>query len=64
MIPVFLRAELMAVTHASHIGIEMCLRRACECLFWPHMSQDLKKLISTCDVCQTHQPLQQKEPLQ
>ena len=28
------------------------------------MSQDLKKFISTCDICQTHQTSQQKEPLQ
>ena len=28
------------------------------------MSQDLKKFISTCDVCQAHQPSQQKEPIQ
>ena len=38
VIPVCLRAELMAVTHASHIGIEGCLRRARECLFWPHVT--------------------------
>ena len=54
----------MAVTHASHIRIEGCLRRPPEYLFWPHMSQDLKKFISTCDICQTHQTSQQKEPLQ
>ena len=32
VIPVCLRAELLAVTHASHIGIEGCLRHARECL--------------------------------
>ena len=64
VIPVCLRAKLMAVTHASHIGIEGCLRCARECLFWPHMSQELKKFISTCDICQTHQHSRQKEPLQ
>ena len=64
VIPVCLRAELMAVTNASHIGIEGCLHRAREYLFWPHMSQDLKMFISTCDICQTHQRSQQKEPLQ
>ena len=63
VILVCLRAELMAVTHASLIGIEGCLRRARECLFWPHMLQDLKKFTSTCDVCQTDQAVQQKEPL-
>ena len=63
VIPACMRTEMMAVTHASHVGIEGCLRRARECLFWPYMSQDMKKYISTCDVCQTHQTSQQKEPL-
>ena len=63
VIPVCLRAELMAVSHASHIGIEGCLCCVQECLYWPHMSQDMKKFISTCDICQTHQSSQQKEPI-
>ena len=57
----------MAVTHASHVGnklgIEGCLHRAREALYWPHMSQDMKKYILTCDVCLAHQASQQKEPL-
>ena len=32
VIPVCLRAELMAVSHASHIGIKGCFHRARECL--------------------------------
>ena len=63
VISVCLRAELMAVIHVSHMEIEWCLYHAWECLYWPRMSQDLKKIISTCDVCQTHQPSLQKEPL-
>ena len=63
VIPVCMRAELMAVTHASHVGIEGCLRRARECLYWPYMSQDIKKYVSNCDVCQKHQVSQQKEPM-
>ena len=38
VIPVYLRAELMAVTYVSHIGIEGCLCCAREYLSWPHMS--------------------------
>ena len=52
----------MTVTRASHVGIEGCIRRALECLYWPHMSQDMKKSISTCDVCLAHQASQQREP--
>ena len=45
-----LRAELMAVTHTSHIGIEGCLCHAQECLYCSHLSQDLKKFISISDI--------------
>ena len=62
MIPACMRNELMAVTHASHVGTEGCLRRAREAPYWPHMSRDMKKNISTCDVCLARQASQQKEP--
>ena len=54
VIPTCLRKELMAVAHSTHIGIEGCLRRARECLFWPRMGTELKEFISKCDVCLAH----------
>ena len=64
VIPVCLRKELIAVTHASHVGnklgIEGCVRHACEELYWPYMYQDMKKYISTRDVCLAHQASQQE----
>ena len=35
VVPVCMRKELMSMAHATHIGIEGCLRRVRECLFWP-----------------------------
>ena len=65
VIPACIRKELMAVTHTSHVGnklgIEGCLRHAWEALYWPYMYQDMKKYISTSDVCLAHQASQQKE---
>jgi len=51
VVPLCLRKEMMKVIHASHIGIEGCIRRALESLYWPRMSTELKAYISTCDVC-------------
>ena len=54
----------MEVIHASHIGIEGCIRRARESLYWPRMSTELKAYISTCDVCLTNRDYNPgKEPL-
>jgi len=30
-------------THSSHVGIEACLHRARECLYWPGMNADTTK---------------------
>ena len=63
VIPTCLRKELMAVAHSTHIGIEGCLRRARECLFWPRMGTELKEFILKCNVCLAHRTSQTREPL-
>ena len=54
---------MMAKCHASHIGIEGCLRRARESMFWPRMSSDIKEYIAKCDVCLAHQNAPQRESI-
>lgn len=54
----------MAVTHASQIGIEACIRRARDSLYWPRMTTELKEYIAKCDVCLSNRDAQCKEPLQ
>lgn len=63
VVPAAMRKEMMAVAHASHIGIEGCIRRARETMFWPRMSVELKEYISKCDVCMAHRTAQVKEPI-
>ena len=48
VIPAAMRKEMTSVTHASHIGIEGCIRRAQETMHRPHMSCELKEYISKC----------------
>ena len=63
VVPAVLRKELMEKTHASHIGIEGCTRRARDTLYWPCMTTEIKEYISKCDVCMTHRTSQGKEPI-
>lgn len=51
VVPASLRKELLAATHPSHIGVEACIRRARDSLYWPRMSTELKEYIAKCDVC-------------
>ena len=63
VIPAALRTEMMVKCHAAHIGVEGCLRRARDSMYWPRMSADLKDYISRCDVCLAHQDSPQRETL-
>ena len=49
--------------HSSHIGIQGCLRRARESVYWPGMNSDLEEFISKCPTCNAHQAGQPKEPM-
>ena len=59
-----LRKEMMAESHASHIGVEACIRRARDTLFWPRMNKELKEYITKCDTYMSYLSSQTKEPLQ
>ena len=63
VVPATLRKELTAVTHASHTGIEGCIRRARDSLNWPRMATELKEYIFKCEFCLAHRSTPRKEPL-
>ena len=63
IVPAAVRAELMSVAHASHIGIEGCLRRMRERLYWPRMTTQVKDNISKCEICLSHCSAPPNEPL-
>ena len=49
--------------HSSHMGIDACLRRARESVFWPGFSAEIKQMIETCETCRKFETSPQKEPL-
>lgn len=63
VIPKDLRSEMLDRIHSGHMGIEKCLSRARDILFWPKMSTDVTELVSTCPVCLEFRNSNPKEPL-
>ena len=51
VIPLSLRAKMKNKIHAGHAGINSCLRRARQYLFWPGMSQEIRQFVENCQIC-------------
>ena len=64
IIPTALRPEIISRSHASNLGIEACLRKARDVVFWPGMNSELKEAIEKCSVCAEFQAKNPKEPMQ
>lgn len=63
IVPQSLRKQMLSKIHEGHLGVIKCKSRARETMFWPGMSAQIKDVISKCDICQTYQNSNQKEPL-
>ena len=58
-----MRDNMLAKIHASLIGIQGCLRRVREVVYWPQMDKDVAAYVAKCDVCNSQPAEQGKEPL-
>uniref|UniRef100_A0AAQ4NZT5 Gypsy retrotransposon integrase-like protein 1 n=1 Tax=Gasterosteus aculeatus aculeatus TaxID=481459 RepID=A0AAQ4NZT5_GASAC len=63
VIPDKLRSDITGRLHSSHLGVEGCLRRARECVYWLGMNDQIKTYIAKCDICRSMDNEQQKETL-
>ena len=63
VVPRASRSELLRRIHSSHLGVNGCLNRACECLYWPGMTADIKNYVSTCEACREYERGQVKETM-
>ena len=53
----------MAKIHASHIGIQGCLRRALEVLYWPWVNKEVEESLARCKTCNNYHSEQAREPI-
>ncbi|KAK3746314.1 hypothetical protein QZH41_006886 [Actinostola sp. cb2023] len=63
VVPSSLRQKIKEKLHRSHIGVQGCLRRAREVVYWPSMNQEISNYIEQCDICNMFGSQQPKEPL-
>ncbi|KAK3084785.1 hypothetical protein FSP39_018986 [Pinctada imbricata] len=63
VLPGNFKSEILQRIHSSHIGIQNCVRRAREALYWPNMTADITNYVQQCAVCAAYQTDQCKEPL-
>ena len=55
---------MLTLIHQGHLGVEKCLLKARDCLFWPGITKDIKEMSSNCTTCMQYGKQQQKQPLQ
>ena len=63
VVPVSVKDDMLAKIHRSHIGIQGCLRRAREVVYWPGMNKDVEDYVAKCAVCNSQPVEQGKEPM-
>ena len=63
VVPTEMRSQIKRDIHAGHQGIDTCLRRAREHVFWPGMSKEIKEWVQTCEACRNFEQTSCKEPL-
>jgi hypothetical protein len=64
VMPRALRSEMLVTTHRTHMGVEACLKRMREVMYWPGMAAEVKQHVLTCDTCTKHQRAPAREPLE
>ena len=52
LIPSTLRRKVIEQIHDGHQGIEKCMLKAREAVFWPGISNDIHEAVEKCGICQ------------
>ena len=62
-IPKSFRKVILDHLHTGHMGVNKCLKRARDILFWPKMSADIEEMILKCNTCLERRYENPREPL-
>ena len=52
LIPPTLRKKVLEQIHDGHLGIEKCMLKARDSVFWPGISNDIHETVEKCGICQ------------
>nr|XP_029712008.1 uncharacterized protein K02A2.6-like [Aedes albopictus] len=60
IIPKSLRKKMLEAVYKGHPGVQSCIKRAKQVIFWVNMTRDIQNMIECCSVCQQYQRSHQK----
>ena len=63
IIPTQMRKNILAAIHEGHLGMEKCIRRARQSIFWPGITNEIRILVEKCEECIRKQSSKVKEPM-
>ena len=46
------------------MGITKCQYHVRQCVYWPGINEDIRKMVEACQTCQCHHPQEPRQPLQ
>ena len=52
IIPSTLRRKVLEQIHEGHLGVEKCMLKARDSVFWPGISNDIRETVEKCGICQ------------
>ena len=52
VIPSTLRSKVLEQIHEGHLGIEKCMLKARDSVFWPGISNEIRETVEKCGICQ------------
>jgi len=58
-----MRSDIIKQIHSCHFGIEACVRRARDILYWPGMQSDIRQAVKQCKICNEYKPEQARQPM-
>ena len=64
IVPMSMRHEVLGQLHAAHQGIEATNRRARDTVYWPGITEDIKRKCTSCESCLAYADSQPREPMQ
>lgn len=63
LIPKAMQRRMVEMIHGAHSGVNACVAKARELMFWPGMTSQIRDHVSNCLACRAYDVRQTKEPM-